>query len=367
LSLFLAENEMVNKKIFPGLSVLCCLLNYSPIHINAQSVPNGYSLVWSDEFNDLSNGTSPFPRTTDWWYETGGGGWGNNELEYYVGYPGVVRGDTVAKLRNGFLRIKAIKQANPYYGCYYTSARINTIQSWTYGYFEARIKVPGGAGTWPAFWMLGTNISSVGWPLCGEIDIMEYAGRQKNVTNFTIHCQSYNGMNGTQKTSSKTISNAETDYHIYGLEWSSSKIVGYVDGITYFTFVNDGRNDVNTWPFFKPFYIKLNLAVGGNMGGSTIDPAAFPANYDIDYIRVYQKANGVDKIPNEQVHVYPTFFSNEITINTENPTQITIFDSTGKHLFTKTINGNVVLDMSNFKSGLYLLKTCDNCFKLIKK
>lgn len=246
-------------------------------------VPAGYTLKWQDEFNDArqSNGKTPLPNTTRWWYETGAGGWGNNEIQNYIsGFRGT---DTCAVISDGILKIKAKKV-----GSEVLSIRMNTTDSWTYGYFEARLKVPTGKGTWPAFWMMPKNFTS--WPLDGEIDIMEYVGYEPNVVHASVHTMAYNHSIGTQKTATKTIQNAETDFHIYALEWTADKIDGYVDGVKYFTFANDKTNNKNTWPFNAPFYLKLNLAWGGNWGGALgIDETKLPAVYEIDYVRVYQK------------------------------------------------------------------------------
>lgn len=243
--------------------------------------PAGYTLVWQDEFNDGVNGKSALPNTSKWWYETGNGGWGNNELEYYV--PGKSGLDTCALVSNGTLKIIAKKV-----GSYVFSIRMNSAESWTYGYFQARIKMPSGKGTWPAFWMLPQNFTS--WPLDGEIDIMEYVGYDPNMIHATIHTNAYNHTLGTQKTATKTVANAESTFHVYALEWTSEKIVGYIDGVAYFTFLNDGKGDINTWPFNKPFYLKLNLAWGGAWGGAQgVDETVLPAIYEIDYVRVFQK------------------------------------------------------------------------------
>ncbi len=246
-------------------------------------VPAGYNLVWQDEFNTarLTNGKPALPNTADWWYENFAKGTVNNELQTYVGgYSGT---DTTAAIYNGTLKITARKK-----GSEVISARINTVKSWTYGYFEARLRMPAGKGTWPAFWMMPKNFQN--WPLDGEIDIMEYVGYDPNVVVASIHTQSYNHTLGTQKTASRRIQNAETEFHIYALEWTADKMDAYVDGVKYFTFVNDKTGNKNTWPFNAPFYLKLNLAWGGNWGGAQgIDPNALPATYEIDYVRVYQK------------------------------------------------------------------------------
>lgn len=246
-------------------------------------VPSGYTLKWQEEFNETNsdNGKPILPNTEKWWYENFAKGTVNNELQTYVG--GFSGTDTVAYISDGTLKIVAKKQGNDV-----ISARINTKESWMYGYFEARLKLPSGKGTWPAFWMMPQNF--VSWPRDGEIDIMEYVGYQPNVVHATVHTEAYNHMIGTQKGTSTTIKNAETEFHVYAVEWTKDEIVGYVDGEAYFTFKNDGKGDIKTWPFNKAFYLKLNLAWGGDWGGAQgIDPSALPATYEIDYVRVYQK------------------------------------------------------------------------------
>jgi hypothetical protein len=246
-------------------------------------VPEGYNLVWSEEFNAErhSDGKPALPDTKKWWYENLPKGAVNNELQTYVG--GFRGNDTVTAIYDGTLKIIALKSGNDV-----ISARINTIEAWTYGYFEARLRVPGGRGTWPAFWMMPKNFEN--WPLDGEIDIMEYVGYDPNVVHSSVHTQSYNHTIGTQKTASKKIQNAETQFHVYAVEWTPEYIKGFVDGEEYFRFDNDGTGNKNTWPFNAPFYLKLNLAWGGDWGGAKgIDETALPATYEIDYVRVYKK------------------------------------------------------------------------------
>ncbi len=248
-------------------------------------VPDGYSLVWRDEFNDdrLQGGKPALPGTAKWWFEKGNGenGWGNKELQNYIDrFNGT---DTCSVVFDGTLKIIAKERGDEV-----ISIRMNTTENWQYGYFETRLKVPTGKGTWPAFWMLPKDFKN--WPLDGEIDIMEYVGYDPNVVHASIHTQAYNHVQGTQKTATRKIQNAETEFHIYAVEWTSEKIVGYVDGEAYFSFSNDGKGDVNAWPFDKPFYLKLNLAWGGNWGGAEdVDESRLPATYEIDYVRVYQK------------------------------------------------------------------------------
>lgn len=246
-------------------------------------IPSGYSLVWEEEFdaNSLNDGKPALPNNDKWFYETAEPGWVNNELQTYI--EGFVGTDTVAAIYDGTLKIKAIPRGDRVY-----SARINTIEAWTYGYFEARLRVPGGKGTWPAFWMMPKNYTA--WPLDGEIDIMEYVGFDPNVVHSSIHTQSYYHSIGTQKTATKEIENAEIEFHVYAVEWTADYIKGFVDGEEYFRFDNDGTGNKHTWPFDAPFYLKLNLAWGGDWGAAQgLDESALPATYEIDYVRVYQK------------------------------------------------------------------------------
>lgn len=238
-------------------------------------VPEGYSLVWNDEFN-----VSDIP-TAGWWYEEGRGnnGWGNNEEQYYVKPRS---GSTVGFCKNGYMNIVARKN-----GTRIESIRMNTNESWQYGYFEARLKLPKGKGTWPAFWMMPKNFTS--WPADGEIDIMEEVGCDANYVLSTIHCTKYNNGGTSIESGKKYVSTAESDFHIYACEWTADYLRFFVDGETILTYHNDGSGK-NAWPFNAPFYIKLNLAWGGNWGGyKGTDESALPATYKIDYVRVYQK------------------------------------------------------------------------------
>ncbi len=254
----------------------------SSMELEENFVPQGYTLVWNDEFDEDSpnNGKPALPNTEKWWHETAEPKWVNNELQKYVA--GVFNGDTVSTIYDGTLKIIAQKS-----GENIISARLNTTESWTYGYFEASLKVPGGKGTWPAFWMLPKNFKR--WPKDGEIDIMEYVGYRPNIVQSSIHTKSYNHVNRTEKTATKPIENAETEFHIYAIEWTPNYIKGFVDGEEYFRYDNDKNDNIDTWPFDNPFYIILNLAWGGDWGGSQgIDESKLPAIYEIDYVRVYQ-------------------------------------------------------------------------------
>ena len=238
-------------------------------------VPDGYTLVWNDEFD---KGAAP---SSEWWYETGGGGWGNNELQEYVA--GSKDGNQLASISNGTLKIKAQKIGGTVY-----SIRMNTNQGWTYGWFEAKIKVTDVPGSWPAFWMMPKNFKA--WPDDGEVDIMEYAvsTQGKDKSSSSIHCKSYNHTIGTGKTHVQPVSNAATEFHVYACEWTKDGFKFYIDGKQHHAFVNDGKGNYSTWPFYNPFYLKLNMAWGGNMGG-IVNEGGLPAVYEIDYVRVFQK------------------------------------------------------------------------------
>ena len=243
--------------------------------------PAGYTLVWRDEFNDPS---FEMPDPAEWWYETAEPGWVNNELQTYVAGR---TGDIVtADVSGGTLKIRAIKSGNRVY-----SARVNTRKNWTYGYFEARMKLPKGKGTWPAFWMMPSVWS--GWPDGGEIDIMEHVGCVPTEVSSSIHCKSYYHAIGTQKTAARKIATVMDEFHTYALEWTPEYIRTYVDGQQLFYYNPDdyaqGRN-ADTWPFNKPFELKLNLAWGGDWGGMYgVDENCLPAVYEIDYVRVFQQ------------------------------------------------------------------------------
>ena len=227
------------------------------------------SLVWSDEFN-----TDGAPDPTIWGYDLGAGGWGNNESQNYTNRPqnSIVQGGT--------LKINLIKEN--YSGSPYTSARLLSKDkySFNYGRVEIRAKLPAGGGTWPAIWMLGSNINSSPWPSCGEIDIMEHLGNDLNKIYGTLHYPGRFG--GNADGGSRVISNATTEFHKYSLEWSATSISIYVDDLL----IHSVTNTISL-PFNKNFFFILNIAMGGNFGG-TIDSAVTAATMEIDYIRVYQ-------------------------------------------------------------------------------
>lgn len=233
----------------------------------------GWNLAWSDEFNGTSINTS------NWKYETGGDGWGNNELEYYTN-----RSEN-ARIENGNLVIEARKEN--YSGMNYTSARLKSqgLKNWTYGKVEARMKLPAGQGVWPAFWMLGENISQVSWPKCGEIDIMEHINNESAI-HGTIHWDS-TGNNTHAQYGAASPNIDVTQYHVYSIEWDASSIKWFVDGTQYLE-ANIANNINGTEEFHKPFFILFNLAIGGNWPGNPDGSTPFPAKMYVDYVRVYQ-------------------------------------------------------------------------------
>jgi beta-glucanase (GH16 family) len=242
-------------------------------------VTEEWKLAWSEEFN--YNG---LPDSNKWAYDVGGHGWGNNELQYY----------TKARLKNvevsnGTLKLKVIKEKME--NREYTSARLVTKgkAEFTYGKIEIKAKLPPGRGLWPAFWMLGTNIGQVHWPKCGEIDIMEHVGFEQDSVFGTVHTKSYNHIVGTQKGKKAFIENPYSDYHRFSIEWTPDKMDFFVDN-TLYNHIENEHKTIDEWPFDNPFYILLNIAVGGNLGGQKgIDESVFPAALEVDYIRVYSQ------------------------------------------------------------------------------
>lgn len=233
------------------------------------------NLIFADEFN-----TPGSLDSSKWSYDIGRGsnGWGNNESQYYTN-----RAENVV-IENGLLKITAKK--DNYEGALYTSARIKTQGKFDfkYGKVEVRAKLPIGKGTWPAIWMLGSNISTVGWPACGEIDIMEHVGNDQGNVHGSVHTPSSYG--ATVNSAKKYIADVSTNFHVYAIEWNNQKIDFSIDGNIFYTYNPNTKNN-STWPFDANQFIILNVAMGGNFGGS-IDPAFTQSTMEIDYVRVYQ-------------------------------------------------------------------------------
>ncbi|MBU0473622.1 MAG: glycoside hydrolase family 16 protein [Bacteroidetes bacterium] len=238
----------------------------------------GYNLVWNDEFD--VNGMLDEAK---WSYETGGGGWGNDELQYYTSDPVNVR------VKDGKLEIEAHYYKDA--AIKYTSARLVTRQKgdWLYGKIDVKAKIPTGLGTWPAIWMLSTDWQYGSWPASGEIDIMEHVGYDQNRIHGSIHTEAYNHKIGTQKSNQIIIPTASTEFHVYSIDWDSTKIDFLVDNEKYFSFSNEHKTSAE-WPFDKRFHLLLNLAFGGAWGGAQgIDNSCLPAKMEVEYVRVYEK------------------------------------------------------------------------------
>ncbi len=236
--------------------------------------PQGWNLVWSDEFD----GATINPK--NWVFDKGGNGWGNVEMEYYTDRP------ENARVENGNLIIEA-RQEN-YEGLPYTSARLNTrgLQEFQYGRIEARMKLPSGQGIWPAFWMLGSNAS---WPLGGEMDIMEYVGKTPDTVYQTVHGPGYSGTKGIGSHFVLGADTLKNDFHIFAIEWAPNEIRWFVDAQEVFKMTPAQIPAGTQWVYDHPFFIILNLAVGGGWPGFPDDTTVFPQQLLVDYVRVYQK------------------------------------------------------------------------------
>ena len=254
------------------------------------TISENWELLWSDEFNDEELDLTKWNKLN--WKP----GWVNNELQAYTDR------DTNIFLENGHLvlqgNIEPGYSGTDYVGnnyvADYTSGRVNTDDkfSTTYGRFDIKAKLPAGKGSWPAIWMLGESISSIGWPQCGEIDIMEHVGYDQGLVHGSIHTQDYNHMYGTQKSGSKYVDDVTDAFHVYSLEWSPFYLRYLIDNEPFFFVYNDSNGDFGKWPFNDPHYLILNLAIGGDWGGvQGVSASAFPMKMYIDYVRVYKKSD----------------------------------------------------------------------------
>jgi licheninase len=239
--------------------------------------------VWSDEFD-----TPGLPDPAKWSYDVGGHGWGNLELQFYT----EGRREN-ARVEDGRLIIEARRE--DWEGKFYTSARLNSRASWTYGWIDVRAKLPRGRGTWPAIWMLPVRgeYAKGGWPDNGEIDIMEHVGFDPGVIHGTIHSRAYNHVDRTQRGKSTTVADAQDAFLVYSVVWTPQSIAVSVDNVSYFSFDNERLSnpqaDWRQWPFDKDFRLLLNVAVGGNWGGQKgVDESIWPQRFEVDYVRVSQ-------------------------------------------------------------------------------
>jgi beta-glucanase (GH16 family) len=257
----------------------------TPTATNTGELP-GWDLVWRDEFD-----SAEIDRE-NWTFDIGGNGWGNSELECYTDRPENVR------IEDGVLIIEAREEE--YENCDYTSARLKTLGlgSWEYGRIEAYIKLPKGQGIWPAFWMLGDNIERVGWPRSGEIDIMEFLGNDPTTIYGSIHGPGYaeDGFGGVFYTEAG--GDLTDEYHTFAIEWTPYQIQWFADNEAYFQITPDEVS--GRWVFDRPFFIILNLAVGGEWPGYPDETTLFPQQMYVDYVRVYQKEHYLPPTANSE-------------------------------------------------------------------
>lgn len=278
------------KKIrFSPAAMLAIMFLFCGSSALAQKSDRG-KLVFADEFNDAKG--SPVDAAK-WTAEIGGAGWGNQELQYYTNSVENAFQDGQGSLVIKTGKLDRSSNLKCWYGlCQYTSARLVTKGKFDqkYGRFEARIKIPRGQGMWSAFWMLGSDINKVGWAKCGEIDVMENIGREPATIHGTIHGPGYSGANGIGAPFSFSGNKVfADDYHVYSAEWTENKIVFLVDDIPYKTITPRDLPPKTDWVYDHPFFIILNLAVGGNWGGKPDETTVFPQAMMVDYVRVYQK------------------------------------------------------------------------------
>lgn len=321
-------------------------------------------LVWSDEFD----GAGP-PDPNKWGYDLGAGGWGNNEVQTYT------NSTQNSRQYGGVLVIEALKQGNTW-----TSARLQTNNKFEFKYGSVifRARLPVGSGTWPALWMLGENFGTVGWPACGEIDVMEHVGKYPGVVSCAMHTPSSYG--NTVNTAQKIIPTFNTEFHNYQVTWTYSKIEIRIDSILYYTYSPAVRN-TKTWPYDKPFFLIMNIAMGGNMGSDPqyetggkkngIDPALTSAKMEIDYVRVYQSPIGIDDARgsnehnnNDQPLLFPNPSDGKISIALDHPDAVEgiIYNIHGKdvHRF-RTTDAVTDIDLTFLPKGIYFLSaTTDN-------
>jgi beta-glucanase (GH16 family) len=331
--------------------------------IGFQSKSQTYNLVWSDEFD----GTSI--NKANWTYDIGGNGWGNSELQYYTN-----RTDN-ATVKDGNLLIIAKKES--YGGKNYTSARLKTqgLQSFTYGKFEGRMKFPKEQGIWPGFWLLGNNFAQVGWPKCGEIDIMEHVSLSTSI-NGTMHWDN----NGHAQYGSQTLCKVD-DYHVYGIEWDAKAIKWFLDGKKYFE-ANIANNINSTDEMHLPFFYIVNLAVGGVWPGNPDATTTFPDTLYVDYIRVYQTGttSAVSNPKIEQFSMdqnYPNPFTSKTTISYSIPSKtfvtLKVFDLTGREVSSivseELAAGNYTSEWNgaDFPGGIYFCQLQAGSFKENRK
>lgn len=302
-----------------------------PLSMSAQT----YSLIWSDEFDD----TALDPNK--WTYDIGqgSGGWGNNELQYYTASPSNVFEDT------GYLHI--VGRVENIGGAFYSSSRVKTqsLFDFEYGKVQARLKAPNGKGLWPAFWMLGSNITSIGWPSCGEIDIMEHVNNELIVYG-THHYENF----GHQHEGGQIYVDVSV-FHEYTVEWTPDEMIWSMDGTEFYQ-VNIGAGSVSKEEFHAPFFLILNLAIGGNWPGNPDPSTIFPATMMVDWVRVYQKTSGLEEDEINQITISPNPATDMIHID-QDIQAYTIYNLQGETLL---VGESTSIDVSTLSPGMYQIE-----------
>jgi len=267
----------------------------TPLGDQTPTTSSNWEMLWSDEFDGDDLDLSKWSKLS--WRP----GWVNNELQAYT------ERDTNIFLENGYLVLQGLIDPGfsgtdyngNVYNADYTSGRVNTDDKFStiYGRFDIRAKLPKGKGSWPAIWMLGESISSIGWPDCGEIDIMEHVGYEEGMIHGSIHTEDYNHMYNTQRSGSKYIENVTDTFHVYSLEWSPYYLRYLINNEPFFFVYNDSNGDNGKWPFDDPHYIILNLAIGGDWGGvQGVSTGDFPMRMMVDYVRVFKQSNSYNNV-----------------------------------------------------------------------
>ena len=329
------------------------LFTFAVIPVKSQT----WSLVWSEEFN--VNGA---PNAANWLYEIHAPGWVNNELQSYT------NSASNSYVQGGNLVITTICPNPTSQTPSYTSARINSTNSWTYGRFEISAKLPKGRGMWPAIWMLYSNgtYGNGGWPDNGELDIMEEVGYDQGVIHGSAHCNLRN--TGNPYTGTLPVSDCSDAFHVYAMEWSADKIDMFVDQTKYMTVYNNGSG-WQQWPWNTPFHFILNIAVGGSWGGlQGVDNTVFPQSMLIDYVRVYKDVSAVSEINNDLINsikLYPNPSKDSFNVQLNNTlscksVKIVVFSVGGKQVLSKefkNVTEPMDINFADYKlaAGMYMV------------
>jgi len=334
-------------------SIFALVLLISTTSLQAQVFD---TLVWADEFN-VDGGLD----TSKWWHQTilpnNGQSWWNGEIQHYTDR------DTNAYVSGGSLHLTALRETYTDQNVTkdYTSARLNSKFAFTYGRVEVRAKLPSGVGTWPAIWMLGQNITEIGaywqvqgygttgWPACGEIDIMEHWGHNQNYVSSAMHTPSSFG--GTVNVGGQYVSGASTNYHVYALEWSETKMVFSVDSVVHYTY-EPSTYTASTWPFYDPQYLLLNIAIQ-----SSIDSTFTSSAMEVDYVRIYQQSNlSLEEEARDGIGAIGNPFGDQLFVRLTGPSTINLYDITGKQVYTNTHNESTYLPTAEYAPGMYVLE-----------